>query len=162
MTEAIRATKKSAKLLEDALKHMDDIRSTVDLVAHNRSAGTLSRSAVGMAMKSWGATWRPQVLYSLLAEVVYEASDDSPFAAQLGRYSSFVEFVRQQELQDAHLLRPILKGSEVRKLFGLKQSGAFMEALLDGVVRWQFDRKDPSKDEAVEWLRTQKEAFGIP
>lgn len=171
-TEAIKATKKTSKLLEDALRHMDDIQSTVGLVAahhhhhHHHSTDTPSRSTVGMAIRSWGATWRLQVLYALLAEVVYDASsdddDDGFFAGQLGGYSEFMEFVLRQELQDARLVKPILDGNDVLGLFQLDRSGAFVKTALDGVVRWQFDHRDGTRDEALEWLRTQKEAFGLP
>lgn len=161
-TEAIKATKKMSKLLEDALKHVDEIRSTVDLVAAQDGSKSLSRSTVGMAIRSWGATWRLQVLYSLLAEVVYEVSGDGFFAAQLQRYSIFLNYVLQQELQAAPAIKPILNGDDVKRIFKLDKSGAFLKTALDGVVRWQFDNKDGTKDEAVEWLRTQKEAFGIP
>ena len=101
MTEAIKTTHKTSKLLEDALKHMDGIRSIIKLVVANvKSADNLPRSKVGMAIKSWGTTWRLQVLYSLLAEVVMEESDEGFFAAHLERYSQFIGFVVEQNLQD--------------------------------------------------------------
>ncbi len=37
-----------------------------------------------------------------------------------------------------------------------------MKVALDGVVRWHFDHQGGSRDDAIEWLRTQQEAFGIP
>ncbi|KAI9739965.1 MAG: hypothetical protein M1818_005021 [Claussenomyces sp. TS43310] len=163
VTEAIKATSKSSKLVEDALKHMDEIRSTVDLVAdHDHSESSLSRSTVGIAIKSWGVTWKLQVLYSLLAEAVYEASDDCCFAAQLARYSQFVDFVLQQDLQDAPHIQPILNGDDIKGLFRLEKVGAFMKRALDGIVTWQFDNRDSSRDDATKWLRTQKEHLGIP
>ena len=163
MTEAIKATNKTSKLLEAALKHMDDILLAVNLVeSHNQSESHLSRSTIGMAIRYWGPTWRLQVLYSLLAEVVYDACDEDFFAAELGRYSKFLDFVQQQRLEDAALIKPILKGDDVLRLFNLKKSGAFIKTALDGITKWQFDHEQGSKDEAREWLLLQREEFGIP
>ncbi len=58
-------------------------------------------------------TWRLQVLYSLLAEVTYEACDDGLFAAHLERYSRFMTYVVQENLQDAPLVKPIFDGEDV-------------------------------------------------
>ena len=137
--------------------------SQVGLVAaHRQPAGNLFRSTVGMAIRSWGVTWRPQVLYALLAEVVYEPSDDGFFAAQLGRFSKFMEFVHQQKLQDAPFIKPIVNGDDIKEIFKPKKSGAFMKTALDGVIRWQFDNKDGTRHEVIEWLQTQREVLGLP
>ncbi len=63
-----------------------------------------------MAIRSWGATWRIQVLFSLLGEAVCEASNEGSLGAQLKRYSKFLDYVYEQKLQDAHLLKLILNG----------------------------------------------------
>lgn len=161
MTEALKSTTKAHKLLSDALKNMDDIVSKVDMVADN-SAASLPRSSLGMAIRTWGVTWKFQVLYSFLAEVVYKASSDEIFASLVERYSRFVEHLVQQRLQDAHLIKPIIDGNSIRQLFQLKTSGPFMKTALTGIIEWQFDHENGSKDEAIEWLRTQKVNFGIP
>lgn len=161
-TRAIDATSKTSKLLSNALKNMDDIRSVIDLVADDRSRDNLARSTVGMAIRSWGMTWKLQVLYSLLAGVVSQPAEDESFAPQLGRYSKFVEFVLEQKLQDAPFIKPILNGGDVKNLFKLEKSGAFMKSVLDSLVQWQLDNKHGSRDEATEWLRARRESFSIP
>lgn len=163
MTEAIKATNKMQQLLQDALQHMDDIQSKVDLVAtHDGRTGSLPRSVLGMAIRSWGATWKLQVLYSLLAAIVHGASCDGFVSGLLERYSNFVELIIGQKLQDAHLVRPILNGDDVKRLFNLQKGGPFLSLALDGLIRWMFDNADSSKDEAIEWLRSQKDALRIP
>ncbi len=52
VTEAIKATNKIKRLLEDSLSHMDEILATVDLVAHGGSSVSELRSTVGMAIRS--------------------------------------------------------------------------------------------------------------
>jgi tRNA nucleotidyltransferase (CCA-adding enzyme) len=177
-TEAIKATSKTKKLLEDSLKHMGDIQSIVSMVAAQEgeksaqkgeksaengkpTEGKVARSTVGMAIRSWGKTWRMQMIYALLAEVVYEAYDDE-FFAQIGRYSECLDFIYRENLQDAALQKPILDGDDVKQLFKLNKSGPFMKRVLEDVARWQFDRATSSKEEAAEWLCTQKDYLDLP
>lgn len=161
-TESIQATSRMSKLVEDSITHMHDIQATIDLTAAPNSSAT-PRSIIGMAIRSWGTTWKLQVLYSLLAEVVYEQSAlESFFAAHLERYSTFMNLVFQQNLQDAPTIKPILNGNDITEVFNLKSTGPFMKATLDGLIKWQFDHEGSSKDEAKGWLRTQREDLGIP
>ncbi|OBT82306.1 hypothetical protein VE02_08203 [Pseudogymnoascus sp. 03VT05] len=142
---------------------MDDIQSTIDLTTAPNGFGT-SRSILGMAIRSWGTTWKLQVLYSLLAEVVYEQSapEESFFEVHLERYSTFMNLVFLQNLQDAPTIKPILNGNDITEVLILKSTGPFMKAALDGLIKWQFDYEGSSKDEAKGWLRTQREDLGIP
>jgi tRNA nucleotidyltransferase (CCA-adding enzyme) len=162
-TGSIQATSRMSKLVEDSITHMDDIQSTIDLTTATNSSAT-PRSTIGMAIRSWGTTWKLQVLYSLLAEVVYEQSalEESFFAVHLERYSTFMNLVLQQNLQDAPTIKPILNGNDINEVFNLKSTGPFMKAALDGLIKWQFDHEGSSKDEAKDWLRTQREDLGIP
>ena len=159
VVEAIKATTHVSKVLEKSLRNMDDIISTVELVAQESHKGNLARSTVGVAIRPWGANWRLQVLYSLLAEVTY---DSSSMRKRLERYLRFMEFVAEQGLQDAALEKQILTAAEVKAFFELQKSGDFMKGTIDSILRWQFDNKDSSKEEALEWLSGQKEHFGIP
>lgn len=161
MTEALKATNKASRLVSDSLKNMDDIVTKVNTVADG-STPNPSRSAMGMAIRSWGVTWKLQVLYSLLADVVYKADNDEILDSQLARYSRFMEYIVEQRLQEAHQIKPIIDGNELRQLFELQKSGPFMRAALEGILEWQFDHEDSSKEDAVEWIRGQKEHFGIP
>ena len=161
MTEAVKATNKATKLIRNSLTNMDDIQSKVDLVARRQSPD-LRRSTLGMAIRSWGATWKLQVLYSLLAEVVYNASNNEFFWSCVERYSALMEYVVDQNLREAHTIKPIVDGNDIKTIFELKKTGSFVKDTLDGIVEWQFDHPDGTKDEAVTWLRTQKERFGVP
>lgn len=160
MTEALKPTTKEAQLLHTSLKNMDDVLFKVDVVAHSPDA--VPRSTIGMAMKAWGPTWRLQVLYTLLAEVVDKASNDEIQSELFNRYSRFMDYVVRQNLQDAPSIKPIINGNELKQLFELKKTGPFIKRALDGVLEWQFDHEHGTKEEAIEWLKTQKEAFGIP
>ena len=138
---------------------MDSIQVSVRQVA-TPSAG-VSRSALGMAIRSWGMSWKLQALYALLADVIFQMVDDGGFADLLDRHSKFMDYVFDQGLQNAPLVKPILNGSELMTIFNLTQSGPFLKVALDGLVKWQFDHEHVSKADATEWILTQRENFHI-
>lgn len=115
-----------------------------------------------MAGRSWGRSWKLQLLYALLADAISQAVDDGSFADLLDGYSKFMDNVFDQGLQNAPLAKPILNGSELKTIFNLTQSGAFLKVALDGPVQWQFDHEHASKTDATEWVLTQRENFHIP
>ena len=153
--EGIKATNKVSRILEDSIRHYNDIRQMTRLVVKEE----LNRSTIGMAIRAWGASWRLQVLYALLAEVSCLPSENEE---PLQRYTKFVKWVRQHELLDAAVLKPILNGEDIKVLFELKKSGPFMRNAIDAVAEWQYGHAMGSKDEAKEWLFSRREALGIP
>jgi hypothetical protein len=71
-TKALKLPSQISKLIESSLRNADSIRATVDLF--QTQGQKTSRSIIGMAIRLWGATWKLQVLFSLLAEIVYRNS----------------------------------------------------------------------------------------
>lgn len=172
MSQALKAPSQIPKLLEIALRNVDSIRAAINLVAlHSENAPF--RSTIGMAVRSWGASWRLQVLYSLLSEVVcadrFPMMDIPPrysqlesyFQPQLRRYSTFLDFVFQQNLQDAYLVKPVMDGNAIKELFGVKQSGSFLATAINDLIAWQFDNKGSGLDDAKKWLYRQRERLGV-
>ena len=174
-TAAIRAPTNISKLLENALKNFDSINTTVEaIVAHPEKSPP--RSLIGMAIRSWGATWSAQVTYVILAQAVYalqtssesESSvyssliDESLTGPLLGRYSVFANFVWEKDLRDAHLQRPLLDGNQIQGLFSLQKGGRFLKSAIDNLLAWKFDHIDSGIGEAKAWLLDQQERLGIP
>ncbi|KJZ71012.1 hypothetical protein HIM_09591 [Hirsutella minnesotensis 3608] len=168
-TESIKATVKITKLLDTALRNVDPIRKMIALADDSRPP----RSVVGMAIRSWGATWKLQVLYSLLADVVYDESTaplssflstDENFALRelLRQYDAFLDLVAEQKVEDAHMSRPMLDGNTIMQLFGVKKGGAFLRTAMEELVAWQLDHEGAGTDEAKSWLLQQRERLGVP
>ncbi|XP_044721755.1 poly A polymerase head domain-containing protein [Hirsutella rhossiliensis] len=142
-TMAIRAPAKISKLFESALKNFDSIRTIVDTIAL-QSEKSPPRSRIGMAIRSWGATWTTQVTYVMLAEAVYAAQTSSSLVTSgsspsldeplLTRYSAFAGF----------------------------KGGQFLKTALDGLLAWQFDHAESGIEDAKMWLLDRRESLGIP
>lgn len=163
--KAIRSTNEMTKLLEGSLNNMKEIRSTIDLVVDCNNKESLRRSTVGKPIRSWGKTWRLQVLFTLLTDILSAKSRTEDF---LNRYSIFLQFVLEQRLQDVHSMPQILNGSDIKTIFRLRKSGAFMNGVMKALLEWQFDHeadygdRNETKAQAIEWLRGQKERLKIP
>ncbi|KAK3943911.1 putative tRNA nucleotidyltransferase [Diplogelasinospora grovesii] len=166
-TAAIRTPARISKLVESALKNFDSIHNTLDTIAAQPEKSP-PRSLIGIAIRSWGATWSTQVTYVMLAQAVYapqtsSASGSSSLAGPLlERYSAFADFVWDKDLRDAHLQRPLLDGNEIQSLFGLRKGGKFLKSALDDLLAWQFDHVDSGIGEAKAWLLGQRERLGVP
>lgn len=169
--ESIKTDNKQAKLLEQAMRNVDAIRNLIALVADHPDKPP-SRSSVGMAIRSWGDTWRPQVLYSLLAQVVYDTSLPSPLsppsdedvtlASLIAPYDAFLAFVEREGLQDSYATKPLLHGNEVMRLFGIRRGGPFIATALDELIALKFDKPELGVEEAKKWLLEQRGRLGVP
>ena len=88
--------------------------------------------------------------------------NDTAFTAQRRLYSAFMDFVIQQDLQDAHSAKPVLDGNAIKDLFGLKNGGSFLATAIDHLVVWQFDNTGCGVEDTKKWLYEQREMLGIP
>ncbi|KAG5934253.1 hypothetical protein E4U59_006321 [Claviceps monticola] len=68
-SESLRTPSKLAKVLDSALRNFDSIQDMVQTVVQQPEKPP-PRSVVGMAIRSWGATWTTQVTYVMLALAV--------------------------------------------------------------------------------------------
>ncbi|KAI1822233.1 putative poly(A) polymerase [Xylaria intraflava] len=166
--EAVKTRNQASKLLGSSLRNLDSIRNIVHLTSNLENPPP--RSAVGMAIRSWGSTWRSQVLYSFLAELVYNAAStplmplegDVVFDGLLTKYDRFADFILRSSLENADSFRPLLNGHAIMELFGLRSGGAFIKGAIDGLLAWQLDHNEMNSDDAAVWLRSRKDEFGIP
>jgi len=169
-TDALMIPTKISKGFESALRNFDSILGIVDTTTA-QSKKSPSRSLVGMALRSWGATWSTQVTYVLLAQAVYapqnstEPETSVPGVSMdefLERFSAFADFVWDQDLRDAHLQRPLLNGNEIQVLFGLQKGGKYLKTVLDELIAWQFEHNDGQVEDTKQWLLGQQKRLGIP
>ncbi|PFH61000.1 hypothetical protein XA68_18418 [Ophiocordyceps unilateralis] len=147
-SESIKTTSKQTKLLEEAMQNMDSIRRTIALVNEKQDKPP-TRSSIGMALRSWSWSWRPQVLCSLLTQVVYETSlpwslpsadADATLGGFLAQYNTFLDFVTREGLHDVRAMKSLLGGKAIMDLFGLRKGGPFLGKALrrrgSGMAPW--------------------------
>nr|OQO30459.1 hypothetical protein B0A51_02801 [Rachicladosporium sp. CCFEE 5018] len=160
--EGVKATNRVCDVITASYMHRNEIRDLVDRVESHRrrperANGTSSnpgRDVLGMAVRRWSASWRSQVLYSLLVAMVEQP--DSVDAVQR-RYSAFLTHLQNLNLLDAYTFKPLLDGKQLAKALNTSP-GVWMKDALDVVMAWQLrnpDVKDPT--EAIQEVKNHGE-----
>ncbi|KAG6106697.1 hypothetical protein E4U31_000634 [Claviceps sp. LM219 group G6] len=84
-SESLRTPSKLAKVLDSALRNFDSIQDMVRTVTEQPEKPP-PRSVVGMAIRSWGATWTTQVTYVMLS--LAASSSPSQTSSSIGADSA--------------------------------------------------------------------------
>ncbi|KAJ4351730.1 CCA tRNA nucleotidyltransferase, mitochondrial [Didymosphaeria variabile] len=113
-------------------------------------ASPAQREKIGMALRSWGRTWRSQVFFALLHEIVY---GDQSTEDILRQYANFLTLTTDLDLLDVINLKPLLKGTELATALGTKP-GPWMKDALDVVLAWQL--RNPSVTDPSDAIKEVK------
>lgn len=164
---------KSEKLMEAARKGMDVPNKTRDILGaavQNRQlilnmiektqAGARGapprRSEIGMTIRRLGATWRAQILYSLLCDFYFDNGK-----AVIQRYDALLLHIRQQDLEDAPQKVGIIDGRKIRDALGGAKSGPWMKRATEMVMEWQLDNPEGTREEAAEMIKHRGAELGL-
>ncbi|KAH7395111.1 hypothetical protein DE146DRAFT_615462 [Phaeosphaeria sp. MPI-PUGE-AT-0046c] len=112
------------------------------------------RDTLGMALRSWGATWRAQVFFNLMYEVVLGTISREEI---MRTYAAFLSHLTKLEILNVDTFKPLLKGTDLAKALGVKP-GPWMKDALDIVMAWQL--RNPGSqdaDAAIEAVRASRE-----
>ncbi|KAF1839532.1 poly A polymerase C-terminal region-like protein [Decorospora gaudefroyi] len=168
--EGFKAPNKVCDVVASSLNNGEEIRSLVAQCAKalrrpdtmNPASDATARDTLGMALRRWGATWRTQILFNLVYEVVSGRVSKEEL---LHSYSSFLERVTELEILDIDTFRPLLKGTDLAKALNTKP-GPWMREALDVVMAWQLrnpDATDPTAAiHAVKASRGEKNDSELP
>ncbi|KAG9193111.1 hypothetical protein G6011_03146 [Alternaria panax] len=140
--EGFKAPNKVCDVIASSLNNSEEIRSVVVQCAKalrrpdtiNPTNDATARDILGMAIRRWGSTWRTQVFFNLIYEIVLGrvSRDDL-----LRSYGSFLERIIELKILDVDTFRPLLKGTDLAKALGTKP-GPWMKEALDVVMAWQL------------------------
>lgn len=138
-------------------------KNFVDIQSTMKTGQALDRKTLGGKIRQWGAAWRFQVLCALLHELAplhsqclgktFGESNEVVFDI-LARYSNFLDVLKTEALQDAHSMRPLLKGNELAALFTTKAKGPWMTRIIEAIVEWQFERPAATREELEAYVRS--------
>lgn len=147
--EGLKAPNKITDLLTLCLWNREEIADLKDLK-------TTARDILGMAIRKWGATWRLQVLASMLFDIFQQPDHkDSTTISRSSRlftklisipgiidqYSRFVTTLKDLDLFDTHTIKPLIDGKTLSAALSTKP-GPWMGPALDILVAWQLRHPD--------------------
>lgn len=159
--EGIKAPNKICDVIAASFKDGEEIRQHVekcyasskrkDSVKSEDDAAT--RDGCGMAIRRWGPTWRSQVLFSLIYELVLgSVSRERIFDS----YATFLKQLIEFDVLEAYTFKPLITGGELAKAMNTKP-GPWMKDALDIVMAWQLrnpDVTDPTQ--AIEAVKLER------
>ncbi|KAF1955888.1 tRNA nucleotidyltransferase [Byssothecium circinans] len=144
--EGFKAPNKICDVIASSLDHSDEIQNLVDRCPKERDT-------LGMAIRRWGATWRTQVLFSLIYEIVLGSVSRESI---LNNYTAFLNLLVKEDLLAADTFKPLVNGKELAKAMSIKP-GPWMRDALDVVMAWQLrnpDITDPAQ--AIEEVKKSR------
>jgi tRNA nucleotidyltransferase/poly(A) polymerase len=75
-------------------------------------------------------------------------------------YENLITSIEGLKVDNAHKIRPILDGVEVQRLLGLSP-GPKIGQVLHGLVEWQMDNPQGTKEQATEWVQQNYGALAM-
>ena len=182
--EGIKATNKVCEVVSLAVRNQSEISGLVDMLnvqkrrPDNKVEGedATARDVLGMAIRRWGASWRSQVVYSILVEL----ADDPDFAERkldgkyhvlvvsltwlLGiekRYTIFLQHIQHLDILDAYAFKPLMDGKALAKALDTP-SGPWMKGALDVVMAYQLKYPDKANiEDAIAEVQASRQQKGI-
>ncbi|KAJ3251476.1 CCA tRNA nucleotidyltransferase, mitochondrial [Boothiomyces macroporosus] len=135
------------------LANADQISKLVQQV--NLAVENPDRKSVGLLVRELGQkplvnNWDLAVLISLIFELTEHPQNANRI---IQSYQSFMKTVLAQRLSNAYEIKPLLDGNEIGELLKIKR-GPRVGMLLQTLVEWQLEKGDPTKEEAIEWLKS--------
>ncbi|KAF1846796.1 tRNA nucleotidyltransferas-like protein [Cucurbitaria berberidis CBS 394.84] len=168
--EGFKAPNKVCDVVAASLTNSEEIRSLIAQCAKglrrpetiNPANDSTARDTLGMAIRRWGSTWRTQVFFNLVYEIVLGRVRKEEL---LRSYAAFLTHLTKLNILDVDTFRPLLKGTDLAKALNTKP-GPWMKDALDIVMAWQLrnpNATDPSDAiEAVKVSRGQKTDSELP
>ncbi|KAF1966068.1 poly A polymerase C-terminal region-like protein [Bimuria novae-zelandiae CBS 107.79] len=152
--EGLKAPNRVCDVIAASSDHYESISQLVaecqKRLAKEDPKSPAQREKIGMALRKWGRTWRLQVFFSMLHEIVYGSqSTDSV----LDQYANFVTLITDLDLLDVINVKPLVNGTQLANALEVKP-GPWMKDALDVVLAWQLRNPsitDPA--EAIEEVR---------
>jgi hypothetical protein len=132
-----------------------------EVTADGSFTGKLPRGTLGLLIRTCGRAWRLQVLFAILKDDVDQLRYGIEKMSWLKQWSRFVEYISEEKLEDAPFVKPILNGHDILALYDLEKGGPFMQQALDDLLVWQFTHENATKEDAMEWMLTQRDMYNV-
>lgn len=184
--EGFKAPNKVCDVIAASLSNGEEIRKVVAKCAKglrrpdtpNAVQESTARDTLGMALRRWGSTWRTQVFFNLIYEIVLSQGSREGLlswaATKIGidmctelirSYAVFLAHISELNILDADTFKPLLKGTDLAKALNVKP-GPWMKDALDVVMAWQLRNPDSTDTaaiiEAVKASRSEQSDSELP
>ncbi|KAF2083294.1 hypothetical protein K490DRAFT_52041 [Saccharata proteae CBS 121410] len=165
--EGFKAPNKVCDIVTASIKNLEEIRNMKDALVRQKTSpqkqiegeDPAAPDVIGMTIRRWGPTWRSQVVFAILYEVLNKHADEDAITKG---YATFISHISSLNLTEAYALKPLLDGKALAKALSTPP-GPWMKSALDVVMVWQLRNPgvtDPSA--AIEEVKNQRSGELIP
>lgn len=112
----------------------------------------LQRSHVGLLIRSFKGNWKLVHLVALFNDLLNSDGLQTIKPTIIQEYDNFYNMILQENLQDCHLLRPLIDGKSLQKILNLKP-GPWMGNVNDKQIEWQLNNPTGTKEQLIEYIR---------
>ncbi|CAI5759426.1 unnamed protein product [Candida verbasci] len=137
--------------------------------------GNIKRSELGLYLRKFSDFSPLNLLIQSLLDCIHQVNIDHhtqtlPYPEQtqelfndkmvndkikeiINNYELLFDQIDEYELNDVHLIKPTLNGTQLVKKLN-KKPGPWMKTIIDEVLIWQLDNPNKSSDECFEYIKT--------
>ncbi|KAF2496720.1 tRNA nucleotidyltransferase [Lophium mytilinum] len=161
--EGVKAPNRICDVITASLKNLEEIKNLKDQCViqlrspHRRKDGqdATARDTLGMAIRSWGQSWRSQLLFALLHDTALGSISKETI---LSTYSTFLTHLTKSNLLEVYAEKPIMTGTDLAKALSMKP-GPWMKDALNVVMAWQLRHPDVTdRTEVIEAVKAHVDA----
>lgn len=105
---------------------------------------SLSRSEIGLVIRDFKGDWELAHLANLALAYCFDETS-------LGQYQNFYKFVFNENLENSHLLKPLIDGKSLSKRLKIKP-GRWMGGVVSEMIKWQLDNPTATEEEVLEFV----------
>ncbi|KAH8149617.1 uncharacterized protein LAJ45_06248 [Morchella importuna] len=133
----------------------------VDMKRGTPAAATAAREGLKAVNRELGAAWRSCVLLSEVLELVEvwgegEEGPSKESQAIIDKYEHLAARIVELGMEEAYLIKPLVDGNELITIFS-RPRGAWIAKTLPKILEWQWDHPAAGKEEALAWVKAQRE-----
>ena len=169
--EGLKADNRICKIVDEAAHNLDQVilhknasKGGIDAATSflGQTSGSKDREIQGTAIRGWGANWRYNIIFAVLAEVA-ESRNPTMRVDILKQYANWLKEIEGLDLLDADRMKPIVNGEQLLKAIGVQKTGPWVKKALDVTMAWQLRHphaSDPS--DALKEVIARRHELGIP
>lgn len=157
--EGLKADNKVVRVVQGAVIHARDVSLLKEEILHAQGEEAElgmgpPRDVLGMAVRRWGQDWRSHAVLALLVELgnvpdtrhglsamvweIYALADDLGDRARVfAGFATFLSRLKELNLLDANLLKPIVGGKQIAQSLSAKD-GPWLRCALNMIMAWQL------------------------
>lgn len=144
--EGIKFPKADGDVVIDIILQLDKFPGIVKRV------GELKRSELGLFLREFGQYHQLAMVTSLLNELVGAGASPAAVEQVFSDYNRFNNRVTELNLEQVHLVKPIINGKDICKKLGTKP-GPWMKEILQSILVWQLDNPTLGEEDCFEFVK---------